>query len=122
MRKTILYLVPVLTLIVFYVGLTSGSYFKKPTSESDDVAQHMQVVKMNVTNSDWDAAAKNLKKMKSAWEKVKSRVQFNVDKRKITEIDVKIARLQGLIEAKDKAGALTELSEAAMYWDSLGEF
>ncbi|MTI84702.1 MAG: DUF4363 family protein [Firmicutes bacterium] len=122
MRKIIFYLIPILTLIVFYVGLTSGSYLKKPTSELDDVAKHMRILKMNIEGGNWDAAATNLKKMKSAWGEVKSRIQFNVDKRKITEIDVKIARLQGLIEAKDKAGALTELSEAAMYWDSLGEF
>lgn len=119
MRKFIYYLVPILTIIVFVLFMHSNTYLKKPTGQGDDVAHFFQAVKKDIEQSDWTKAYKDSEHLETAWQKIITRIQFNVDRDDVQKLDSNLARLKGYIEAKDKAGAMAELSEAVRHWHDL---
>lgn len=120
MRRLVAYLFPVLMLAVFLAVTVSGSILKKPTGPADDVAGHIQRVRDDVINARWSDAANDRKRLEGAWNRVLTRIQFGGERDQINRLDTALARLKGAILARDKAGALMELSEAEEHWRDIG--
>ncbi|MCF8012163.1 MAG: DUF4363 family protein [Clostridiales bacterium] len=118
--RIIKYAIPALVLLIFIFIMTGGMYFKEPLSGKDDFARHVEILERNLQEENWDKAGDNMQDLKTAWKNVIPRIQFSVERDKINEINISLARMEGAIEGKDRGGALSDLSEIKMYWNSLG--
>ncbi|KXS43421.1 MULTISPECIES: DUF4363 family protein [unclassified Candidatus Frackibacter] len=121
MRNITGYMVPVIILIIFAVLMLSISYLKQPLAKSDDMMQYVKLIKSDIKAKKWNQADENFKRLKEAWKKVRSRIQFAASNGEIEDLSNNLARLEGAIEAKDKLSSLIELSETKNHWKSLGK-
>jgi Domain of unknown function (DUF4363) len=119
MIKLIHYLIPTIVLAFFIALMNAGPYLKEPRGEYDNVPKYFQMVEADVKTEQWDAAKNDLDALIKAWKFVIRRVQFDVERDEINGLSSNLARLDGSIDAKDKAGALAELAEAKGHWDEL---
>ncbi len=119
MKKIIFYLLPVALLGLFVAIMLSGSYLKQPFGTDDNVPGQISLVKNYVRNADWENAQKEQNNLEMAWEKIIPRIQFSMERDEINQLDISLARAKAAITAKDKAGALMELEEAARHWHNL---
>jgi len=105
---------------LFIAIMLSGYYLKQPFGEDDNVLHQIALVKEQVKNEDWKSAQRELNNLEIAWRKVTPRIQFSMERNEINQLDVSLARAGAAITAKDQAGALMELEEAARHWHNLG--
>ncbi|NLJ95564.1 MAG: DUF4363 family protein [Clostridiales bacterium] len=120
MRKFLVIAIPTATLIVFVLVMHSARFLKKPLGQDDDIPGRLDSMIEFVNNELWDEANNDFKELSRAWDKVLARVQFGSGKEEIYQLDTSIARLEGAVVAKDKAGALMELYEVYNHWEELG--
>lgn len=121
MRKFMVVAIPTAIIILFVLVMHSAKILKKPLGNDDDISGSLDNMIDNVNNELWKEADDNLLKLNKAWEQVMFRVQFSSGKDEIYKLDTSIARLQGAVEAEDKAGALMEIYEIYKHWDELGK-
>ncbi|HZK53563.1 MAG TPA: DUF4363 family protein [Desulfosporosinus sp.] len=121
MRKFIVIALPIVTLVLFVLVMQSGDILKQPLVGDDNVPQAIETVIQDINHENWEAATQNTENLKRAWDKVVNRVQFSGERNVIDALTVNIARLQGAVQAQDKATGLTELSEAYEHWKNLGD-
>lgn len=119
MKKFLLYLTLTLTLLVFILVMNTGQYLKAPMGKEDNVPRYMKNVRIDIENSEWDSAKKNIKELDSAWHKVIPRIQFSVERTEINQLSVSLARLKGAINTENKAASLIELEEASKHWEQI---
>lgn len=120
MRKFIVLAIPTVTLILFVLIMQSSIFLKKPLGQDDDVPGTLDSMIDDVNNEAWDDANNELEDLNIAWKKVLFRVQFGSGKEEIYQLDTSLARLEGAVIARDKAGALMELYEVYNHWEELG--
>lgn len=65
-------------------------------------------------------AQRDLEDMEKTWRKVIPRIQFSMESDEINNLGISVARARAAITAKDQAGALKELEDAASHWHNLG--
>lgn len=121
MKRLLAYLIPVVTLILFFFIMNGGIYLKQRIGETDDhfLKYHEKVIK-ELEEGNWEKAMAYTDKLEESWKKKIPKIQFSVERDQINGIDVSLARLKGYLEAKDKAGCFAELYEAKSHWDDLG--
>lgn len=120
MRRFLIIVIPIITMIIFVFIMLSGTILKKPFGKFDDVPGSIDDIIAAVNDEDWDDAANKLNGLEKAWDKVIFRVQFSSERDEINKLSTCIARLKGAVTAQDKAGALMELYEAHNHWVELG--
>lgn len=120
MRKFFIIVIPIVTLLLFVLIMSSGNILKRPLGEDDDIPQSIDNIIEAVENEAWSEAASKLQDLDKLWDKVIKRVQFGSERDEINKLSTSIARLKGAVKAEDKAGALMELYEAYNHWDELG--
>lgn len=119
-KRVVVYTAAVLLLCGFAYVLQSGEIYKRPKGTEDDVLSHMQLLFSAIEEENWEKADRTLTDLQNAWGIVLPRIQYNADRDDITRMDAQLARTRGAIKAKNKAAALTELSEAKYLWHALG--
>lgn len=119
--KFSLKLIPITMVGLFVIMMTSGSFLKKPLNDEDDVMLHIQQLKENVQNEQWEVASDHLEKTIQAWKKVVKRIQFSVERDEINSFRKTLERTKGFIKAEEKGGALAEIDEAHHIWTELGK-
>ena len=121
MNKFVFYLIPILTLAIFFAIMNGGLILKNSIGERDQhFLKYYAVIKACIDDEKWEQAIDYCQKLKNAWNKRIPWIQFSVERDQINGIDISLARLTGYLEARDKAGALAELYEAKRHWDDLG--
>jgi len=118
-KKIVKYIIPVITVIIFIVIMTTGGWLKKPFGKDDDVAKCIENLKKDVMSEAWDKADIDLNQLEGAWRIVEKRVQFSVERDEMLAIDTSIARIEGAVLVHDRAQAITEISEALEHWEDL---
>src|SRR5665648_358577 len=93
----------------------------QPLGNDDNIPQSIETVVQDINHENWEAANQNTENLNRVWDKVVTRVQFSAERNELDDLTMNIARLKGAIQAKDKAGGLTELSEAYEHWKNLGD-
>lgn len=119
MKKWVIISGVVGALILFITILGSGGILKNSISEKDDVLNELELVQTSVDKGDWAEAEKHFNKTHIAWEIVKNRIQFSVERDFIKEINNDIALLKGTIEAKDKKNAIIMIEKIKLTWKEL---
>jgi len=113
--------IPIISLALFIAIMTTGTVFKKPMSENDDVLTLIEKVEEKILNQNWDTALDHVSETKKAWKKVSKRIQFSAERDEINTLGKTLDRTEGFIKAKDKGGAMAELAEARSIWQELGK-
>ncbi|GMQ59759.1 hypothetical protein AN1V17_41590 [Vallitalea sediminicola] len=94
---------------------------KKSFGNQDDVEVLMQNINDDIVNSDWIKGLEDIDKLKDAWDKVRKRVQFSVERDDLMGIELSIARLNGSIRGENKVQSLIGYEELKSYWNNLEE-
>lgn len=112
--------IPILVIGIFILSMTTGVILKKPFLGHDDVLHHVQVLKEDVRNEQWNRAEDHLKQAKKAWRTVSKRIQFSSEREEMRLISRIFVRIHGFIEAREKGSVLAEIEEIEYLWDELG--
>lgn len=120
MKKIGLKLLPIVSISIFIIIMTTGSFLKKPLFGNDGVIDHIDLVTEYVKEEDWEAASIEIEYARQAWRNVVLRIQFSSERNEINAIKLNLERADGFIKAKHLGGALSELSELRFIWDELG--
>lgn len=120
-RRFLFYLVPSLFLICSVAVMLGGSYLKKADGTEDRFFYYLEAVSNEVTSGQWEAADVNLEKLRALWREILPKIQFSIDRDEAIQINVRLARLQGLIIGRDPAAVLAELHEIKERWQNLTE-
>lgn len=120
MRRFLVISIPIILLVICILIMLSGSFFKKPRGDWDDVIKHINTTTEAIMSDNWILAEENTNKLDTAWTTVTKRIQFSCERDEIHAVGVSIARLKAAVTAKDKTSALLELSEAEEHWEDLG--
>ncbi|NLB88018.1 MAG: DUF4363 family protein [Syntrophomonadaceae bacterium] len=119
MQKFFYYLIAFTILLTFVAIMNSGDYLRKPTSNQDNVALHVNNIEKNILDENWEKVSHDYEQLKKSWEIVVKRIQFSVEKDEINYIKMNMARLGAYIKVEDQAGALAELYELEEHWNNL---
>lgn len=120
-KKIIYYSIPVLTLILFIIIMTSGILLKNSMKSSQEINEYLSKIKTNIVDEEWDQAHKNFVKLKNMWDIVKKWIQFSVERDEFIRFDLALARLEGTIMARDKVSALIAINETTEIWTLIGK-
>jgi hypothetical protein len=101
--------------------MNSGVLLKNSFNSEDNVSLAVEKLEKALSIENWTEANDALKVLDLAWKNVQKRVQFSVEKDQMKRIEVNLLRLEGCIDAKDKASALIELNEMKGHWYELGD-
>ena len=121
MRRFLIIVIPIITLLLFIFIMLSGNILKRTLGEDDDIPGAIDDIITAVNDGTWNKAEDMLRSLEGAWDKVVVRVQFGSERDEINMVSTSIARLKGAIKAEDRAGALMELYEVYNHWDQLGK-
>lgn len=113
-------ILPVLSICMFILIMTTGTFLKAPLIGDDDVIHYVNNVKGYIKEDNWDKASTELRRGQEAWKKVVKRIQFSSERNEINSLMINLKRAQGYIKAKNKGGALAEISEVEFIWSELG--
>lgn len=119
MKKLKFYIIPVMTLILFTAIMTTGGPLKRSFGKNDNVMKYIDNLMSDVKSEKWQQAESDIKYLKRAWEIVKKRVQFSVEKDEMNLIDMNIAKMEGALTIHDKSFFIIELSEMKGHWNEL---
>lgn len=106
MRSLIISAVSLLLVLAIWFGFMTYSE-KTLNYLIEDAAA---TVELSVKNENWDAAEEEFQQLSTLWHRDKAIYSFFLDQSAMLDTDFAIARAKALIEAKDKASSLGELS------------
>lgn len=121
MRKKGIIISSILMLILFIVVMGSGFILKNSFSHDDNVIRQVDLVQKAVVADNWEQASIELEKGFKAWEKVKNRIQFSVERIFIEDIDVELATLAGAIKAENRDLGIITTEKIKILWNELGK-
>jgi len=120
-KKLLLIVGSVFMLLIFIAIMGSGFILKEPLTSNDEVIKHLKLVEQSAEKSQWSEASTQLKAGNKAWEKVKNRIQFSVERDFIEKIDAELATLQGAVKAEDQQEIIILVEKIKIIWDELGQ-
>jgi len=121
MRKMGIILGSILMLIVFIAVMGSGFILKNSFNSDDDVIKQINLVQKAVMADNWEQAGIELEGGFIAWEKVKNRIQFSVERVFIEDIDIELATLAGALKAENKDISIISTEKIKILWKELGK-
>ncbi|HEX2925464.1 MAG TPA: DUF4363 family protein [Ruminiclostridium sp.] len=121
MRKFLVISIPIVTLVLFILVMESDILLKRPLGKNDSIPKSINTIINDINEENWDKADKDTDNLSEVWKKIVRRVQFSSERDEINAFSINLARLRGLILAKDKSGAFSELYEAYEHWEDLGK-
>jgi hypothetical protein len=121
MRTFITRSIPIVSLAIFVLIMSSANFLKKPLGKDDDIPGSIQLILKDINSEKWDEANKKTDQLEKAWRKIVKRVQFSAERDELNAFDVNLARLRVSIMIRDKSNAALELSEAYEHWDNIGK-
>jgi len=77
MRKFIIIVLPILTLVLFLMIMLSSDVLKQSLVGDDNLPQSIQTVIQDINQDNWEAADKNTDKLNAVWDKIITRVQYS---------------------------------------------
>ncbi|PYZ93053.1 hypothetical protein CR194_07595 [Salipaludibacillus keqinensis] len=120
MKKFFIYFVPILFVASSFIIMTSGSWLKEPFRSDDDLAAYVENIESNVREENWEDANKEYNRARKAWELIKIRIQYSVEREDIVAINEALFRVEGGIEAHDSQAILSEIYYFYGLWREVG--
>lgn len=120
-KKLTAFLIPIFIFGIFFIVLQSTTIMKKPFNQFQEIDQLIIEIGSDISSEKWSEAKSQTESLEVEWKRIVPKIQFSSERDNITSITRNIARLKGAIDAKDKSGALQEISEAKSNWQDIGK-
>lgn len=120
LKRVLLIALPVGLIALFIAVMLSAAVLKHPLGNDDDVPGWLSRVEARVMDEQWQEALGGAEKLADALSRVIVRVQFSAQFHDILDLRAAIARAEGFIRARNRAGAMAELAEARTLWERIG--
>lgn len=121
MKKMGIIISSIIMITIFIIVMGSGFILKNSFSSDDDVIKQVDLVQKAVMANNWEQANIELKGGFNAWEKVKNRIQFSVERVFIEDIDIELATLAGALKAENKDISIISTEKIKILWKELGK-
>lgn len=121
MRKMGIIIGSIIMITIFIIVMGSGFVLKNSFSSDDDVIKQVDLVQKAVMANNWEQANIELASGFNAWEKVKNRIQFSVERVFIEDIDIELATLAGALKAENKDISIISTEKIKILWKELGK-
>lgn len=121
MKKTLIITFSILILLLFVVILNSGYFLKNSFSNDDDILKQLSLIEAAINNNEWDRADMEIEKSLQAWEKVRKRVQFSVEREHLEKLNCELCTLKGTIIVENKNDAIITLEKIKGLWSELAK-
>lgn len=121
MRKMGIIIGSIIMITIFIIVMGSGFVLKNSFSSDDDVIRQVNLVQEAVMVNNWKQARIELEGGFIAWEKVKNRIQFSVERVFIEDIDIELATLAGALKAENKDISIISTEKIKILWKELGK-
>lgn len=104
-----------------FFAMSSTALLKQPLGAADDVLAHIEALDRATDGPevDWAQAETIRRSLKSAWERVRVRVQFVAEKDDIVRIGRTIDELKGAIYAEDLSMTKRQIESLKSIWASM---
>ena len=119
-KKILAYSIPVLTLIIFVLILTSGTYLKAHLQAGKQLEAAMLQLEELTFNGSWSEAEAKVSELDQAWRNLSPKLQISSEEDDIREFSNSIERLKGYIKGEDSDSALAEIGSLRFTWSRLG--
>lgn len=121
MRKKAIIISSIFMMTIFIAIMGSGFILKNSFTSDDDLINQIDLVQKAVMEDDWESASVELASGFKAWEKIKNRIQFSVERTFIEDIDIELASLAGAIKAENKDISIITTEKIRILWNALGK-
>lgn len=121
MRRFLVIVIPIFSILLFIGIMLSGSFLKKPLGDDDNIPEAIDELIRTIQSENWAEAGIKAKELDDIWKRIVNRVQFSSERDEINFFSMSLARLEGAILAEDKLSALMELKEAYEHWEQLAK-
>lgn len=121
MKKRLIILVTSLILILTVAIFGSGIFLKNPMTGDDDVIQEIAQLEKEAINGKWDKADQQFERAIYAWDKVKNRIQFSVERTFLDDVDNELSTIKGAIRSKDLSMLIISVEKIRFLWTVLGK-
>ncbi|MGI6469064.1 MAG: DUF4363 family protein [Syntrophomonadaceae bacterium] len=119
MQKLIYYSIVAVILALSILVMNADLFLSTGRTESENVPLHISALKTSLEHAQWESAQQEYQALTGAWQIIKPRIQFSVEKNQMDAIDAGLARLAAYIRWRDRVGAAVELSEIEAHWHDL---
>jgi len=103
--KSMIVLMIVITIFIILSGFLALDLIH---GDSEKLEKNIESVRNNIKTGNWENASESLGRIKSDWTGIKKTWSALIDHEEIDNIDITIAKLEAMLEAKDSASALSE--------------
>ena len=121
MKKWLIILLSSMIIILTIAIFGSGAFLKNPMTEDDDVIQAISKLEIEAKNENWENADHQLERAINAWNKIKNRIQFSVERTFLDDVDNELATIKGAIRAKDLSMLIISVEKIKFLWTILGK-
>ncbi|NLM26318.1 MAG: DUF4363 family protein [Firmicutes bacterium] len=119
-QKIVVHVIPLITLLLFAVILTSGSYLKK-LPEGQRIQSALNELQELINQESWNEALVHAEQLASEWNKLNPKLQISVVDQELIEFTNRTQRLQAYLRAQELGSALAEINTLCYLWQRLGK-
>jgi hypothetical protein len=109
-------------LLAICVGIMTSGYWWKSSDESKWFINEMKTIEVSIDDGEWEVAEKAVSEMNERWNKVIVKIQYGVERDRLSSINKELAKLKGSIKAEDKSLAMQQIYMFYRLWEDLGNF
>lgn len=120
MKRKLIIFGSILMLTFYILIMTSAFVFKNPLTTEDNVIGQLDLIQQAAKNDDWQRAESEFIKGKQAWEKIKNRIQFSVEKIFVEFVDEELGTLNGAIKAQNVDMVIITTEKIKYVWYEMG--
>lgn len=115
MKKTMLYILPVILLLT-----TGCTLFKGAMDKKTGFSTELITLEGCLTDEQWQQAGESYSRCVSKWKSVKPWMQLEIDHDIVNDVDIRLAELSAYVETGDKPGALANIRVIIQTWENIG--
>jgi len=118
-RKVFTYMIPLFTLVVFLIILSSVGYLKNHTEEGKQIPKSIDQIESQIQNESWDDAISETKNLNSHWNTLTTKIEISTTEDDIKQFSRALARMEGYLKGKEQGSALAEIGLLKYTWGQL---
>lgn len=107
-------LITMVVIIAIFIGFAIWVQHNLESS-AERLVQNLNTLERAIKEDNWDMANNQLDSLNHLWEKTKNLWQILIDHEEIDNIDATLARVKQLVNLKEKADSLSELSALKLF-------
>lgn len=120
LRRWLTVIIPATVLLLFAVGLNTGTYLKRPMGGRDDIPGALHRLEQVILLERWSESGTALKAVSTAMTIVRPRIELATERSELQRFEETLGLLSGSLSATDKASALQHVALLKQIYSELG--